>query len=104
MTGIGEQTLRWFAAGEAEEVSPVAALVREHTGVLFRVAYSVVRNRAEAEEVVQEVFLKVLQKENALAGVVEIRAWLVRVAWNLAADRRRRAKTDQMEPGFAEAL
>lgn len=104
MAAIGEQCLRWLATGEAEEVSPVATLVREHTGVLFRVAYSVVRNRAEAEEVVQDVFLRVLQKEKALAGVVEIRAWLVRVAWNLAVDRRRRAKTDQMEAAFAEEL
>lgn len=104
MAEIGEQCLRWFAAGEADEVSPVAALVREHTGVLFRVAYSVVRNRAEAEEVVQDVFLRLLQKQNALAGVVEQRAWLVRVAWNLAVDRRRRAKTDQMEPEFAAGL
>ena len=105
MMAIGEQTLRWFAAaGETEDVSPVTALVREHSGVLYRVAYSVVRNRAEAEDVVQEVFLRVLQKQGALEGVTQVRAWLIRVAWNLAVDRRRRGRTEQLDPEFAAAL
>jgi RNA polymerase sigma-70 factor (ECF subfamily) len=106
MAAIGEQALRWFAAGEAEAegASSVTALVREHSGVLFRVAYSVVRNRAEAEEVVQDVFLRVLQKQTQLAQVEQVRAWLVRIAWNLAIDRRRRGRTAQMDPEFAAAL
>ena len=103
----GEQALRWLAAERVEETPAVGALVREHSGVLYRVAYSVVRNAAEAEDVVQDVFLRVLQKPAALEGVLEVRAWLVRVAWNLALDHRRRwkaARTEQMEADFCAAL
>src|ERR1700745_3337219 len=37
----------------------IEALVREHSRLVFRIAYSVVRNHADAEDVVQEVFLRV---------------------------------------------
>lgn len=104
MAAFGEQALNWFAADEVVDAPSVAALVREHSGLLFRVAYSVVRNRSEAEDVVQDTFVRVLQQQTRLAGVVEMRAWLVRIAWNLALDRKRRGRVVQMEPEFAEGL
>ena len=39
----------------------VAALVSEYAGTLYRVAYSVLRNAADAEDAVQEAFLRVLR-------------------------------------------
>ncbi len=104
MAAIGEQSLQWFAA-EREVAEPdLPALVREHSPLLFRVALSVVRNSAEAEDIVQDVFLRVLQKQHQLAAVVEVRPWLVRIAWNLALDRRRRIRPEQMDEAFAAAL
>jgi RNA polymerase sigma-70 factor (ECF subfamily) len=107
MAAIGEQSLRWFAA-ERVEVEPgradVAALVRDYSGLLYRVAYSVLRNAAEAEDVVQDCFVRVLQQKAKLAGIVEVRPWLVRIAWNLALDRRRRIRPEQMDEGFAAGL
>lgn len=82
----------------------VAALVPVYAGVLFRVAHAVLRNRAEAEDVVQETFLRVLQHADELAAVREMRVWLIRVAWRLALDRRRRIRPEQMDRSFAEAL
>jgi len=108
MDAIGEQSLPWFLAGRAvaEPDLPalVANLVREHSALLYRVALSIVRNPAEAEDVVQDAFLRVLQKQSQLAGIIEVRAWLVRIAWNLALDRRRRIRPDQMDEAFADAL
>lgn len=104
MAAFGEQALGWFTAAEVVEAPSVAALVREHSGLLFRVAYSVVRNRSEAEDVVQDAFVRVLQQQEKLASVAEMRAWLVRIAWNLALDRKRRARVVQMDPEFAAGL
>ena len=104
MDAIGEQSLQWFAAERVDEVPDLAALVRDYSGLLYRVALSLVRNPAEAEDVVQDVFLRVLQRQPELAAVVDLRPWLVRIAWNLALDRRRRARTQQMDESFAEAL
>jgi RNA polymerase sigma-70 factor, ECF subfamily len=104
MTAIGEQSLRWFSA-EREEAEPdLAALVRDHSGLLYRVALSLLRNPAEAEDVVQDVFVRVLQRQRELGAIVEMRPWLVRIAWNLALDRRRKIRPDQMDEMFAATL
>jgi RNA polymerase sigma-70 factor (ECF subfamily) len=105
MTAIGEQSLRWFSAAERVEAEPdLAVLVRDYSGLLYRVALSILRNPAEAEDVVQDSFVRVLQRRRELAGIVEIRPWLVRIAWNLALDRRRRVRPEQMDEAFAAAL
>ena len=82
----------------------VAALVHRHAALLFRVAHSVVRNRHEAEDVVQDTFVRVLQHRSDLPGLRDERVWLVRIAWNLALDRRRRTRPEQMDVDFAEGL
>src|SRR6266403_4048874 len=82
----------------------LAALVETYSSLLFRVAHSVLRSRAEAEDVVQDVFVRVLEHRRSLTAVRDVRVWLVRVAWNLAIDRRRRIRPEQFDEGFAESL
>jgi RNA polymerase sigma-70 factor (ECF subfamily) len=82
----------------------LAALVETYSALLFRVAHSVLRSRAEAEDVVQDVFVRVLEHRRSLPEVRDLRVWLVRVAWNLALDRRRRIRPEQLDAGFAESL
>ena len=88
----------------AGSATDLAALVATHSALLFRVAHSIVRNRDEAEDIVQDVFLRVLQHRHKLPGVQDHRVWLVRIAWNLALDRRRRIRPDQMDDLFAATL
>lgn len=57
----------------------------------FRVAWSVVRNHADAEEVAQEAFLRAHQNFFRLRDRERFRAWLVRITWRLALDRVRAA-------------
>ena len=102
VTGIGEQGLRWFAA-ERVEAPDLTALVRAYSGLLYRVALSVLRNAAEAEDVVQDTFVRVLQQRR-LSDVREMRPWLVRIAWNLAIDRKRRVPVEQMDEIFAAGM
>jgi RNA polymerase sigma-70 factor (ECF subfamily) len=82
----------------------LAELVGAYSALLFRVAHSVLRSEAEAEDVVQDVFVRVLEHRRALGGVQDMRVWLVRIAWNLAIDRRRRVRPEQFDEGFAEGL
>ena len=82
-----------MAVPEQDTHARVTALVEEYSTTLYRVAYSVTRNAADAEDVVQETFLRVLRHRNKLAEVRDYRVWLVRIAWNLVLDRKRRAKT-----------
>jgi RNA polymerase sigma-70 factor (ECF subfamily) len=55
----------------------------------FRVAYGVLRNREDAEDVAQEAFVKAYRKFESLRDRLRFRAWLVRIAWRLALDRQR---------------
>lgn len=55
----------------------------------FRLAYSVLRNREDAEEVAQEAFVRAYQNFPRLRDRTRFRAWLARIAWRLALDRRR---------------
>ena len=52
MTAIGEQSLRWFSAERVEAEPDLALLVRDYSGLLYRVALSLLHNPAEAEDVV----------------------------------------------------
>lgn len=80
------------------------ALVAEHSALLFRVANSILRNASEAEDTVQDAFVRVLEHRRSLSDIRDPRAWLVRIAWNLALDRRRRIRPEQMDDLQAAAL
>jgi RNA polymerase sigma-70 factor (ECF subfamily) len=86
----------------------LADLVRVHSLLLFRVANAILRSPTEAEDVVQDVFVRVVEREQARRGslneVREMRVWLVRIAWNLALSRKRRVSAEQFDDGFAERL
>ena len=56
-----------MAVPEQDTHARVTELVEEYSTTLYRVAYSVTRNAADAEDVVQETFLRVLRHRNKLA-------------------------------------
>lgn len=62
--------------------------VREHARLVYRVAYSVLRNHHDAEDATQETFVRVLKYGKKLAGVRDQQNWLARIAWRVAVDRR----------------
>jgi len=75
------------------EDAALAVLVDQYAGALYRVAYSVLRNPADAEDAVQEAFLRVLRHRDSLGEVRDHRVWLIRIIWNIVLDRKRRAKS-----------
>lgn len=82
----------------------LAALVETYSALLFRVAHSVLRSQTEAEDIVQDAFVRVLEHRRSLPAVRDLRVWLVRIAWNLAIDRRRRIRPGQLDEAFAQTL
>jgi RNA polymerase sigma-70 factor (ECF subfamily) len=74
----------------------------ESARLAFRVAFSVLRQREDAEDVAQDAFAKAYRSFRQLRDRGKFRAWLVRMTWRLALDRRRanqrRAAREGQEP------
>jgi len=79
--------------------------LRESSSLAVRVAYSVVRQRQDAEEVAQEAFAKAYRCFSQLRDRDSFRAWLVRMTWRLAIDRWRsdRRRTAREHSGMCGA-
>ena len=60
-----------------------------HLSALFRVAMWLVRERAEAEDLVQDTFTQALQSFHRFEKGTNCRAWLIRVMFHLNSNRRR---------------
>ncbi|MCC3305218.1 RNA polymerase sigma factor [Sneathiella sp. HT1-7] len=64
---------------------------------LFRTAWSVLRNHADAEEVVQEAYLKAFNSLETFSGNSSLSTWLTRIVYNAAIDRQRAIKRRHSE-------
>jgi len=80
----------------------VEALVHEHARMVFKIAYSVLRHHADAEDVAQEVFLRVLRHGRELDQVRNQKAWVAKIAWRTAVDRVKRR--EQPEEDVTSAI
>jgi RNA polymerase sigma-70 factor (ECF subfamily) len=104
MASIEGCSLALSSMESARSEIDLAALVETYSALLFRVAHSVLRSRAEAEDVVQDAFVRVLEHRRSLSAIRDMRVWLIRIAWNLAIDRRRRIRPEQFDESFVESL
>ena len=73
-----------------DEEAEFTELVRRQSRFVFRVAYAVLLNSHDAEDVVQETFLK-LYRNRGWQNLDNERAFLARVAWRVAVDSRSRS-------------
>jgi RNA polymerase sigma-70 factor (ECF subfamily) len=84
-----------------------ARLVESST-LAFRVAFSVLRQREDAEDVAQEAFAKAYRSFRQLRERDRFRAWLVRMTWRMALDRlranKRRLAREEVEAGLQARL
>jgi len=71
------------------------AIMRTHNQRLFRIARSILKSDAEAEDVVQLAYLSAYSKLDQLAESGSLGAWLGRITANKALDRMRKLKRDQ---------
>src|SRR2546430_16836450 len=75
---------------------PMARLVTRHARLVFRVAYSVLRNVHDAEDVVQETFLKI-HRARGWESMVDEKAFLARAAWRIGLDRLPNVRTAALD-------
>lgn len=65
-------------------------LLRPHMGHLYRIAYRFTGSQADAEDLLQDLLIKIYQRPTDLDGVERIRPWLTRVMYRMFIDNRRR--------------
>ena len=70
-------------------------LVMPHSSRLYRMAFRLMNNREEAEDIVQEVYVKLWGMRNELNNYNSIEALAVRITRNLCLDKLRRRKVNQ---------
>ena len=91
--GIDEATLVVQARDGDDKA--FAELVRRSEGKIFRLAQHVTQNREDAEDVLQETFMKAYEHLDQFKGDSKFYTWIVRIAVNQALMKLRRRKTDK---------
>jgi len=86
----GEAILSGAATAERSQDELLETLVREHSRLVYRIAYAVLRRHHEAEDATQETFLRVVRYSSRLAEVEDPKTWLARIAWRVAVEFGRR--------------
>jgi RNA polymerase sigma-70 factor (ECF subfamily) len=90
-----EETLLVEAA-RSGDISAFESLVRRYDRNVFRIAQHITQNREDAEDVVQDAFLKAYQNLGQFQGQSKFYTWLVRIAVNEALMRLRRRRPERM--------
>ena len=80
----------------AGDVSAYDTLVRKYERQLFRIAQLITQNKEDAEDVMQDAFLKAFQKLDQFQGNSKFYTWLVRIAVNESLMRLRKRRTSKM--------
>jgi RNA polymerase sigma-70 factor, ECF subfamily len=99
MTGTDRELLALVLDGDKDAYRPI---VERHTPTLFRVAYRITGNRSDAEEVVQESFLRAYQQLPRFELRSDFATWIYRITVNCALNLVQKEKTSrsrQADPG-----
>ena len=93
----GEAILSAAATIERSSEEMFEVLVRQHSRLVYRIAYAVLRRHHDAEDATQETFMRVLRYSSKLSAVEDPKTWLARIAWRVAVDRsRQRGRTREI--------
>jgi RNA polymerase sigma-70 factor (ECF subfamily) len=91
--GADETTL--LAQAREGDTQAFGELVRRYESKIFRLAQHITQNREDAEDVLQETFLKAYEHLDQFQGNSKFYTWVVRIAVNQALMKLRRRKTDK---------
>ena len=79
-----------------QDESALAELSAVYGAKIFQLAFRYVKNREDAEEVVQDVLLKVFRKIDAFRGDSALSSWIYRITFNTAMSRLRHTRAARM--------
>jgi RNA polymerase sigma factor (sigma-70 family) len=85
--------------GLSEAARQLESAVRDHEAAVFAVCLAHMRDRHEAEDRTQEVFLKALTKIDAVREPASVRPWLLQIALRVCIDRARRRRPEPQPLG-----
>jgi len=76
------------------DTSAFASLVEKHKDMVFTIIVKIVRKAEDAEEIAQDVFLKVFEKLESFRGESRFSTWLYRIAYNAAISKTRKRRLE----------
>jgi RNA polymerase sigma-70 factor, ECF subfamily len=94
----------FVARARSGDTDAFRVLVDRHSRSLFRLAFRMTGNEQDAEDVVQESFLRAFRQLPKFDDRAAFGTWLYRIATNCALDtvRSRRRRSEHMAPQFGE--
>ena len=81
----------------ARDEDAIRELTRRHNQRLYRIARGILRSDLEAEDVVQDTYIRALAGLDGFRGQSTLGTWLVRIAINEALGRLRRKKPEALD-------
>lgn len=97
-----EQLIQWVADGDA---SCLATLFERHHRAVYKFILQITRHRAQSEDLVQDVFLKILRKARSFRGEGSYKAWMFNIARNITLDylrKNKRQSSDSIDEAIVE--
>ncbi|NPD86450.1 sigma-70 family RNA polymerase sigma factor [Lentimicrobium sp. L6] len=76
------------------DASAFASLVEKHKDMVFTIIVKIVKKSEDAEEIAQDVFLKVFEKLEGFRGDSRFSTWLYRIAYNAAISKTRKRRLE----------
>ncbi|MBE0429767.1 MAG: sigma-70 family RNA polymerase sigma factor [Thermoleophilia bacterium] len=96
------QLIRQFRAGE---ISALEDLVYRYEDQVYNLAYRMLRNREDAEDVLQDTFLSVIRALDKFKGKSSFSTWIYRIATNAALTKlRQRSRKLKTEGEFLDEI
>lgn len=85
---------RLLAALRNREPEAFTYLFEQYSDKVYRLAVSLLKDEASAEGVVQDTFLRLIERLDQFEGRANLGTWLYRISYNLSIDRLRKRKPD----------
>ena len=105
LAGFGETEL--VARARARDEAAIRSIMQANNRRLFRIARGILRNDGEAEDVVQETYVRAFTHLDGFRGGSSLSTWLARIAMNEALGRLRLRRpsvdVNSLAPGVLEA-
>jgi RNA polymerase sigma-70 factor, ECF subfamily len=90
-----DDELELVARAREGDAASFSVLLRRYEGKIFRLAMNITQNREDAEDVLQEAFLKAYEHLDQFQGNSRFYTWVVRIAVNQALMKLRKRRSDR---------
>jgi RNA polymerase sigma-70 factor (ECF subfamily) len=90
-----DDEIELIAKARAGDAASFSVLLRRYEGKIFRLAMNITQNREDAEDVLQEAFLKAYEHLDQFQGNSRFYTWIVRIAVNQALMKLRKRRSDR---------